>query len=165
MILNIKSLAMKYWITQDITLGKGKKHTNKESNKNSVLHTCSSESFDKEIVVALTGKLEGGLTLLGVTDEGETLVEEVIELTGEWLLCVEDEDKVLLEGLTDSTEEFFLDCSEEEHEEELLVDCKDELGLLDELTDSHKELFLERFEEEDEEAFNFFFLCWDSQSS
>ena len=40
---------------QDITLGKGKKHTNKELNKNSVLNTCSSDSLDKEVVVALKG--------------------------------------------------------------------------------------------------------------
>ena len=103
---------------QDITLGKGKKHTNKESNMNSVLHTCWLDSLDKEVVVGLTGELEEGVTLLGVTDEGEKLVEEVIELTGDWLLCVEDEDKVLLEGLTDSVEEIFLERSEEEHKDE-----------------------------------------------
>ena len=59
---------------QDITLGKGKKHTNKESNMNSVLHTCWLDSLDKEVVVGLIGASEGGVILLDVIDEGEILV-------------------------------------------------------------------------------------------
>lgn len=78
------------------------------------------DSFDKEVVVGLTGASEEEVMLLGVTDEGETLVEGVLfkeELVEEGLLCIEDVEKVLLEGLTDSIEELFLDCFEEEYEE------------------------------------------------